>query len=70
VRIHCNEESACAEKFTTVIAVSYLPEVLDDGILFVVAAVVGVLGPVIDINLRNTTNEQLKLTLIEDVDKV
>jgi hypothetical protein len=58
------------EKFTTVIAVSYLPEVLDDGILFVVAAVVGVLGPVIDINLRNTTNEQLKLTLIEDVDKV
>jgi hypothetical protein len=58
------------EKFTTVIAVSYLPEVLDDGILFVVAAVVGVLGPVIDINLRNTTNEQLKLTLIEDVDKI
>jgi hypothetical protein len=70
VRIHCNEESACVEKFTTVIAVSYLPEVLDDGILFVVAAVVGVLGPVIDINLRNTTNEQLKLTLIEDVDKI
>jgi hypothetical protein len=52
------------------IAISYLPEVLDDGVLFVVATVVGVLGPVVDIDLRDTTNEQLKLTLIKDVDKV
>jgi hypothetical protein len=53
-----------------VIAISYLPEVLDDGILFVVAAVVGVLGPVVDIDLGDTTDKQLKLTLIKDVDKV
>jgi len=49
---------------------SYLPEVLDDRVLLVVATVIGVLCPVVDINLGDTTNEQLELTLIEDVDKV
>lgn len=49
---------------------SYLPEVLDNGILLVVAAVIGVLGPVIDIDLGDTTDKQLELALIEDVDKV
>jgi hypothetical protein len=51
-------------------SIPYLPEVLDDGILFVVAAVVGVLGPVVDVDLGDTTDEQLKLTLVKDVDKV
>lgn len=49
---------------------SYLPEVLDDRVLLVVATVIGVLCPVVDIDFRDTTNEQLELTLIEDVDKV
>lgn len=50
--------------------VSYLPEVLDDGILFVVATVVGVLGPVVDVDFGDTTDEQLELTLIKDVDEI
>ena len=49
---------------------SYLPEVLDDGILLVVATIIGVLGPVVDINFGDTTDEQLELTLIKDVDKI
>jgi hypothetical protein len=49
---------------------SYLPEVLDDGIFLVVATVIGILGPVVDINLGDTTDKQLELTLIKDVDKI
>jgi hypothetical protein len=49
---------------------SYLPEVLDDGILFIVATVVGVLGPVVDVDFGDTTDQQLELTLIEDVDEI
>lgn len=49
---------------------TYLPEVLNDGILLVVTTVVGVLGPIIDVDLGNTTNEEFKLTLIEDINKV
>jgi len=47
-----------------------LPEVLNDGILLIVTTVIGVLDPVIDINLTDTTNEQLKLSLIKDVDEI
>ena len=50
--------------------VTYLPEVLYHGIAFGVTAVVGVLLPVVDIDICDTANEQLKLTLIEDVDQV
>ena len=50
--------------------VTHLPEVLYHRITFSVAAVVGVLLPVIDIDICNTANEQLKLALIEDVDQV
>jgi len=39
-------------------------------ITFSVATVVGVLLPVIDINICDTANEQLKLALVEDVDQV
>lgn len=51
-------------------AVTNLPEVLDYGILFIITSVVGVLHPIVDINLGDTTNEQLKLPLIKDVDKI
>lgn len=51
-------------------AKTYLPEVLDYGILLFVAAVVGVLHPVIDIDLAYTADEQLQLSLVEDVDEV
>lgn len=71
MRIVCSEESACAKRGYNVESDdSYLPEVLDNGILFVVAAVVGVLGPVVDINLGDTTDQQLELTLIKDVDEI
>lgn len=50
--------------------VTHLPEVLYHRITFGVTAVVGVLLPVVDIDICDTANEQLKLTLIEDVDQV
>lgn len=50
--------------------VTHLPEVLYHRITFSVAAVVGVLLPVIDIDICDTSNEQLKFALIEDVDQV
>jgi hypothetical protein len=50
--------------------VTYLPEVLYHRIAFGVTAVIGMLLPVVDIDICDTTNEQLKLALIEDVDKV
>jgi hypothetical protein len=48
--------------------VTYLPEVLYHGIAFGITAVVGVLLPVIDIDICDTTNEQLELALVEDID--
>jgi hypothetical protein len=50
--------------------VTYLPEVLYHRITFSVAAVIGVLLPVVDINICDTANEQLELALVEDVDQV
>jgi len=47
-----------------------LPEILDDGILLVVTTIIGVLDPIININLADTTNEQLELSLIEDIDEI
>ena len=49
---------------------THLPEVLYHRIAFGVTAVIGVLLPVIDIDICDTTNEELKLALIEDVDQV
>lgn len=46
------------------------PEVLDDEIRLCVAAVVGVLLPVVDVNVGNTTDEELELALVEDIDEV
>lgn len=47
-----------------------LPEVLDNIVLLLVAAVVRVLLPVVHVDVGNTTNEQLQFTLIEDVDQI
>lgn len=47
-----------------------LPEILDNLILLLVATVVGVLLPVIDVDIGNTTDEQLQLALVEDIDKI
>jgi hypothetical protein len=50
--------------------VAYLPEVLYDRIALGVATVVSMLLPVVDIDVCYATDEQLELTLIEDVDEV
>lgn len=51
-------------------SVAYLPEVLDHKITFGVAAVVGVFLPVVDIDVCDTSYEQLEFALVENVDKV
>jgi hypothetical protein len=50
--------------------IAHLPEVLYHGIAFGVATVIGVLLPVVDIDISDTADEQLKLALVEDVDQV
>jgi hypothetical protein len=47
--------------------IAHLPEADDDLVTFRVATVVGVFLPVINIDIRNTTNEKLEFSLIEDV---
>lgn len=49
---------------------TYLPKVLNHGIFLVVPAVVGVLHPIIDVNLRDTTDEQLQFPLVKYIDKI
>lgn len=49
---------------------AYLPEVLHDRVALGVATIVGVLLPVVDINVCYATDEQLELTLVEDVDEI
>lgn len=49
---------------------AYLPEVLHDEITLGVAAVVGVFLPVVDVDVRDTTDEEFELALVEDVDEV
>jgi hypothetical protein len=44
-----------------------LPEVLDNLVVLGVATVIGVLLPVIDIDISNTTDEQFQLTFIKNV---
>jgi hypothetical protein len=51
-------------------AADTFPEVLDDFIVFRVAAVVGVFLPVLDVNVCYAADEQLEFALVEDVDKV
>jgi hypothetical protein len=50
--------------------VAYLPEVLYDRIALGVATIISVLLPVVDIDVCYATDEQLELTLVEDVDEI
>lgn len=43
---------------------------LDDFILFLVTSVIGVLLPILNIDIGNTTDQQFQFTLVEHVDKV
>ncbi len=47
-----------------------LPEELDHLVGFGVAAVVGMLLPVVDIDLGDTADQELELSLVEDVDEI
>jgi hypothetical protein len=49
-------------------AADTLPEVLDHLVVFRVSTVVGVLLPVFNVNIGNTTNEQFEFALVENVD--
>lgn len=51
-------------------ATNALPEVLHNGVILRVSAVVSVLLPVVDINVCYTTDEEFQLTLIEDIDEI
>lgn len=48
----------------------HLPEILDHLILFLVAAVVGMLLPVVDVDVGDAADQQLKLALVEHVDEI
>jgi hypothetical protein len=47
-----------------------LPEVLDHFVVLRVAAVVGVLLPVLDVNLGDTADEELELALVKHVHEI
>ena len=47
-----------------------LPEVLDDLILFLVSTIIGMLFPIINIDVCYTTNEEFKFSFIKNVNKV
>ena len=47
-----------------------LPEILDHLVLFLVAAVVGVFLPVVDVDVRDATDQELEFALVEDVDEI
>src|ERR1700737_4893893 len=47
-----------------------LPEELDNFIRLSVASIVGVFLPILNVNLCNSTNKELELSLIEDIDKI
>lgn len=51
-------------------ATNALPEVLHNGVILRVSAVVSVLLPVVDINVCYTADEEFQLTLIEDIDEI
>jgi hypothetical protein len=51
-------------------AADALPEVLYDFVVLRVAAVVGVLLPVVDVDVGDAADEQLEFALVEDVDQV
>jgi hypothetical protein len=48
-------------------AADTLPEVLNDFVVFSVAAVIRVFLPVLDIDIGNTTNEEFEFALVKDI---
>ena len=48
----------------------HLPEILDHLVLLLVAAVIGVFLPVVDIDVSDAADQEFELALIEDVDQV
>lgn len=46
---------------------AYLPEILYDRVEFGVASVVGMLLPVLDVDVGDTADQKLEFTLVEDV---
>ena len=46
------------------------PEPANDLVGFLVAAVVGVFFPVVDINVGDTADEELEFAFVEDVDEI
>ena len=46
----------------------HLPEVLDHFVLLLVAAVVGVLLPVLDINIGDTADKEFEFALVKHID--
>lgn len=51
-------------------ATNALPEVLDDFVVFSVAAVIGMFLPVVDVDVGDTTDQELEFALVEDVDQI
>jgi hypothetical protein len=48
----------------------HLPKVLNDLVLFLVAAVVGMLLPVVDVDVGDAADEELEFAFVKDVDQV
>jgi len=46
------------------------PEVLDDLVLFLISTIVGMLFPVINVNIGNTANQKLELAFVKDIHKI
>jgi hypothetical protein len=51
-------------------AANTFPEVLDNLVVLGVATVIGVLLPVVDVDICDTTDEQLEFTFVKNVDKI
>jgi hypothetical protein len=49
---------------------TYLPKVNNDLVCLCVAAVICVLFPVIDVNVRDSTNKQFQFSFIKDIDQI
>jgi hypothetical protein len=49
---------------------TYRPEVLDHLVRLRVTSVVGMLLPVVDVDIGDTANQKLQLALVEDIDEL
>lgn len=46
------------------------PEILDNLVLFLIAAIIRMLLPILDVDICNAAYEELKLTFVEDVNEI